>query len=91
MIKKYIFIAFILFFQTHLSSQEFTICKDYFMIDEGEKNEKEKSLEKILQSNPENIECMLKLASVYLRTGKVAFFIYTLHFGSDNSFFNNLA
>ena len=70
--KKIRIILFLLIFPTIFIAQEFFICKDYYTINEEEKNEKAKSLERILQSQPENIECMLKLASVYLRTGKVA-------------------
>jgi cytochrome c-type biogenesis protein CcmH/NrfG len=55
-----------------VEAKQFTICKEQFLINETQKYKKERSLESILKAQPENIECMLKLASVYLRTDKVS-------------------
>ncbi len=56
----------------NLVAQEFPVCKDYFFIKEGQTKEKQTFLEKILHKNPNNVECMLKLSSVYLRTNRVS-------------------
>ncbi len=72
MIKKIITICILLFVTVSLNAREFPICKDYYSIKEGEKEQKEKFLQKVLKSEPQNVECMLKLASVYFRTGKVS-------------------
>lgn len=63
----------ILFFATtHLFSKEFPVCKEYFFIKESQTQEKQTFLEKILEEDPSNVECMLKLASVYLRNNHVS-------------------
>ena len=72
MYKKIITICILLIWGIGANAKEFPICKDYYSINEGEKEKKEKFLEKVLKSDPQNVECMLKLASVYLRTGKVS-------------------
>ncbi len=72
MYRKITIILLSLLLSNFLLSQEFKICKDYYIIPEQDKDIKAKSLENILKTDPHNIECMLKLASVYLRTGKVA-------------------
>ena len=55
-----------------LFAKEFPVCKDYFFIKENETQEKQSFLEKILNEDPDNVECMLKLSSIYLRTDKVS-------------------
>jgi tetratricopeptide (TPR) repeat protein len=55
-----------------LYSKEFPVCKNYFFIKESQTKEKQSFLEKILNEEPENVECMLKLSSVYLRTERVS-------------------
>jgi Tfp pilus assembly protein PilF len=72
MYKKIITICILLVWGIGANAKEFPICKDYYSIKEGEKEKKEKFLEKVLKSDPQNVECMLKLASVYFRTGKVS-------------------
>ncbi len=73
MIKKIITICIFSLFETiNLTAKEFPICKDYYSIKESEKEQKERFLQKVLKSDPQNVECMLKLASVYFRTGKVS-------------------
>jgi cytochrome c-type biogenesis protein CcmH/NrfG len=63
----------ILFFMGfNLFAKEFPVCKDYFFIKESQTEEKQSFLEKILNENPDNVECMIKLSSVYLRTDKVS-------------------
>ncbi len=58
------------FQQAHAT--EFPVCKEYYFIEEGKTASKQSFLEKILHENPNNVECMLKLASVYFRNNKVA-------------------
>jgi len=70
--KKYLLSLLLLFLPLSLLAREFPVCKEYFYIQEGEKEQKRSFLEKILKEDPGNVECMLKLASVYLRTNKVA-------------------
>ncbi len=67
-------IAFLLlFFMTlNIFAKEFPVCKEYFFIKEGQTKEKQSFLEKILTEDPSNVECMLKLASVYLRNNRVS-------------------
>ena len=55
-----------------LFAKSFPVCKEYYYINENKTDEKSTFLEKILRENPENVECMLKLSSLYLRTNKVA-------------------
>ena len=56
--------------QTHAS--DFPICKEHYFISETQTHSKQTSLEKILKNNPQDVDCMLKLASVYFRTSKVS-------------------
>jgi len=75
----------------NLDAKQFSICNDQFHISESQKAKEEKSLESILKNQPENIECMLKLASVYLRTDKVsqAFDLITQAYTSNPKFVKN--
>jgi len=66
-------VVLILFFLTlNLFAKEFKVCKEYFFIKENQTQEKQSFLEKILNENPSNVECMLKLSSVYLRNNRVS-------------------
>ena len=91
MYKKIITICILVLWGIGANAKEFPICKDYYSIKEGEKTQKEKFLEKVLKSDPQNIECMLKLASVYLRTGKVSqgFDLITVAYKQDPKFVKN--
>ncbi len=63
----------VLFFAgVNLFAKEFPVCKEYFFINENKTQEKQTFLEKILADEPSNVECMLKLSSVYLRNNKVS-------------------
>lgn len=63
----------VLFFSgIKLFAKEFPVCKEYFFIKENQTQEKQTFLEKILNEDPSNVECMLKLASVYLRNNRVS-------------------
>ncbi|MCH9813653.1 MAG: tetratricopeptide repeat protein [Epsilonproteobacteria bacterium] len=65
--------ALVLFFSgVKLFAKEFPVCKEYFFIKENQTQEKQTFLEKILDEDPSNVECMLKLASVYLRNNRVS-------------------
>lgn len=72
MYRLKIAVLFLFFSGATLFAQEFPVCKDYFFIKENQTTQKQSFLEKILNEDPENIECMLKLSSVYLRTDKVS-------------------
>jgi cytochrome c-type biogenesis protein CcmH/NrfG len=63
---------FLFVLSVNLFGKEFPVCKEYFFIKEGQTQEKQSFLEKILNENPGNVECMLKLSSVYLRNNKVS-------------------
>ena len=91
MIKKIITICILSTSVISLSAKDFSICKDYYSIKENEKVQKEHFLEKILKSQPQNVECMLKLASVYLRTDKVSqgFDLITAAYKLDPNFVKN--
>jgi len=68
---KYLFL--ILVFQAVAAyGAKFPVCKEYYYVNENKTHEKSTFLEKILKEDPGNVECMLKLASLYLRTDKVA-------------------
>jgi Flp pilus assembly protein TadD len=71
---KTIKILFLLsvFLFSGLSAKSFPVCKEFYYINENKTGEKSTFLEKILKENPENVECMLKLASLYLRTNRVS-------------------
>ena len=56
----------------NLFAKEFTVCKEYFFIKENQTYKKQLLIEEILNNNPTNIECMLKLSSLYLRNNKVS-------------------
>jgi cytochrome c-type biogenesis protein CcmH/NrfG len=62
----------LIFFSINIFAAEFPVCKEYFFIKETETKQKLTFLEKILKQNPSNVECMLKLSSVYLRTNRVS-------------------
>ena len=65
-------VLLLFFMGSTLLAKEFPVCKDYFFIKENETQEKQSFLEKILNEDPDNVECMLKLSSIYLRTDKVS-------------------
>lgn len=65
-------VLLLFFMSLNLEAKEFPVCKDYFFIKENQTEEKQSFLEKILNENPGNVECMIKLSSVYLRTDKVS-------------------
>jgi len=69
-VKIVIFLS--LFSLIPLFAKSFPVCKEYYYINENKTSEKSTFLEKILKENPKNVECMLKLASLYLRTDRVA-------------------
>lgn len=68
------FLTFIslLFGMQQAHATQFPVCKEYYFIQESQTASKQSFLEKILNDNPNDVECMLKLASVYFRTNKVA-------------------
>jgi len=70
-IAKALFLLSVFLFST-LHAKSFPVCKEYYYINENKTGEKSTFLEKILRENPDNVECMLKLASLYLRTNRVA-------------------
>ncbi len=51
---------------------DFPVCKEYYFIEESKTASEQTYLEKILHHNPNNVSCMLKLASLYFRNDKVA-------------------
>lgn len=69
-LKPTLFLPFLLLFS--LWAKEFPVCKEYYYVNENKTAEKSTFLEKILKENPDNVECMLKLASLYLRTDRVS-------------------
>jgi len=91
MIKKVLTICILSFYVVSLDAGDFSICKDYYSIKESEKEQKEKFLEKLLKSEPGNVECMLKLASVYFRTSRVSegFDLITAAYKLDAKFVKN--
>lgn len=91
MYKIIITICIVVFCGVSLDAKQFTICNDQFHISESQKVKEEKSLESILENQPKNIECMLKLSSVYLRTDKVAqaFDLITEAYESNPKFVKN--
>lgn len=72
MIKKCSICIFILLFTTILNAKQYSICKSDYQIQEHESVKKQLSLEKILDKEPNNIECMLKLSVVYFQTDEVS-------------------
>ncbi len=68
---RYLFLILV-FSVTAASGAKFPVCKEYYYVNENKTHEKSTFLEKILKEDPGNVECMLKLASLYLRTDKVA-------------------
>lgn len=69
-LKIVLFFPFLLLLGLHADG--FPVCKEYFYVNENQTSEQSTFLEKILKENPKNVECMLKLASLYLRTNRVA-------------------
>ncbi len=70
-VLKILFLLSVFLF-SGLHAKSFPVCKEFYYINENKTGEKSTFLEKILKENPENVECMLKLASLYLRTNRVA-------------------
>lgn len=70
MIQKLLFLSLVVLLP--IGAKEFSVCKEYYYINENKTGEKSTFLEKILKENPKNVECMLKLASLYLRTDRVS-------------------
>ncbi len=58
------------FGQAHAT--EFPLCKEHYIIQENKIVSTQSSLEKILQENPDDVACMLKLASLYFRNNNVS-------------------
>ena len=55
-----------------LEAKSFADCKSDLVIVESELLNSQKKIEKILKDYPENLECKLKLSSIYLRNNRVA-------------------
>ena len=72
MIKKCSICIFVLLVATILNAKQYSICKSEYQIQENESLKKQLSLEKILDKDPNNIECMLKLSVVYFQTDEVS-------------------
>jgi tetratricopeptide (TPR) repeat protein len=68
-LKTALLFPLLLFLSLH--AKEFPVCKEYYYINENKTAAQTTFLEKILKENPQNVECMLKLASLYLRTDRV--------------------
>jgi len=68
------FLTFVslLFGFDHVGATEFHICKESYYIQETQTFSKQIKLENILKKDPNDVECMLKLASVYFRNNRVA-------------------
>ncbi|MBE0491392.1 MAG: tetratricopeptide repeat protein [Sulfurospirillum sp.] len=65
---RFIFSVIVVFMSCNVYAQEFFgICK----IDTLDTNGAITYIEKILEKNPENLECMITLASLYLKKGKL--------------------
>ncbi len=62
----------ILFTLLYAEAKTFPVCKEYYYVNENKTKEKSTFLEKILKEDPKNVECMLKLSSLYLRTNRVS-------------------
>ncbi len=62
----------ILFSFGFLYAKSFPVCHEYYYVNENKTEQKSTFLEKILKDEPQNVECMLKLASLYLRTSRVS-------------------
>ncbi len=50
----------------------FPICKESYLIEEDKSATNQLALEKILDKNPNDVACMVKLASLYFRGSRVA-------------------
>ncbi len=57
---------------TMLTASDLSICSEKYAIQEQELEQKAHALRKLLQAHPNQISCMLKLASLYLRSGKIS-------------------
>ncbi len=71
--KKYFIAIFVFLLTTVLYGKNYPVCKEYYLVAESESLQKQSFLEKILNEDPNNVECMLKLASVYFKTDKVSY------------------
>jgi len=58
------------FGQAHAT--EFPLCQEHHVVQENKTLSTQSSLEKILVKNPNDVACMLKLASLYFRSNNVA-------------------
>ena len=74
MIKNniFIFIVIIVLSTLGLEAKSFVECKSDLVIAEIELLSSQKKIEKILNDYPKNLECKLKLSSIYLRNNRVA-------------------
>jgi cytochrome c-type biogenesis protein CcmH/NrfG len=68
------FLAFIslVFGFSHSHATEFPVCQEHYVVKESQTTSVQIALEKILKNNPDDVECMLKLASLYFRNNNVA-------------------
>ncbi len=74
MIKNniFLFIVIIILSALGLEAKGFAECKSDLLILESELFSTQKKIEKILKNYPNNLECKLKLSSIYLRNNRVA-------------------
>ena len=74
MIKNNIFIFIVIIFLSALGldANGFAECKSDLVVVESKLLSSQKKIEKILKNYPENLECKLKLSSIYLRSNRVA-------------------
>ena len=58
------------FSATHAT--EFPVCQEHYTVSENQTATAQSALENILKKNPNDVDCMLKLASLYFRSDQVA-------------------
>ena len=65
------FITIIFLFVNNLNAKKFAECKEYFRIEVNDVKE-QTFLEKILNEDSQNVDCMLKLASIYFNKSRAS-------------------
>ncbi len=84
MVRYFIF----LFLFLTLSAKQYPLCKSYHVVSEKDSFESRILLEEIVNKDPKNVECILKLAVVYFQTDEIdkAFDLITKAYRLDPKF-----
>ncbi len=71
-IITYFSLYFLTFVPLYGQKTDYRVCKEYFFENNKNISEYKNFLEKIIEQEPQNVECLLRLANIYIKDDKVS-------------------